>query len=254
MKISGPQLPKTACFTIAELLVAVAMTTLIVLMLGQVFSYAAKMWRTSDQRVDAFREARAALQLMTVDLGRAHVNGDPKMLTLAQPSADGSYAAEADAVTPSKNSGKSDLCAVEYYLTWNGTTKTYALVRRFKTSDIMSGANPNPAYLANATLNFTDIFDRKTGNEEVLANPVWDLEFRPGEIDTVVTPSTDTAAKWKWIEVKFKTMSVTAASKLKSMASVGQPTWSDPTTATYKTLILPYEQQFITRITLDQNR
>jgi type II secretory pathway pseudopilin PulG len=241
---------RLAAFTIAELLIAVAITSLIVVMLAQVFSAAAAMWQTSDQRIDAFRDARSAMQLMAVDLGRANINGDAKMLTLAQYSTDGSYATEADAITPIKNSGKSDLCTVEYYLSWNGTTKTFALMRRVKNSDTTTGL------LATAAPNFNTIYDKNNTNsrEEILATPVWALEFRPGELDTVLAPSTDSAAKWKWIEIRFKTMSVNSARKLKSMAGIAQATWSDPTTTTYKTLILPYEQQFVTRITLSQNQ
>jgi type II secretory pathway component PulJ len=244
--VTGP----AAAFTIAELLIAVAITSLIVVMLAQVFSSASAMWQTADQRIDAFRDARSALQTMAVDFGRANVNGDAKMLTLAQYSADGSYAGEADVITPIKNSGKSDLCAVEYYLNWNGATNTYALMRRIKNSDATSG------YLATPTPDFTKIYDRDNtkSTEEILSTPVWDLQFRPGEKDNVVRPTTDSAAQWKWLEIRFKTMSVNSARKLKSRPDIGQATWNDPTTATYKTLILPYEQQFVTRVSFFQNQ
>jgi type II secretory pathway pseudopilin PulG len=239
-----------AGFTLTELLVAVAISIVIILILGQVFSSATAMWQVSDQRIDAFRDARAALQLMAQDLGRANVNGNPTMLRLAQYSSDGSYASEADAVTPVKNPGKSDLCTVEYYLVWNasGSTNTFSLVRRFKNSDDTVG------YLANSSLDFNTIYDRNKGSEETLAAPVWDLEFRPGENANIVTPSTDSAAKWTWVEIRFKTMSVNAARKLRSVAGISQGTWADPTTNLYKTLILPYEQQFVTRVAIDQNR
>jgi type II secretory pathway component PulJ len=235
-------------FTLVEVLIAVAITALIVVLLGQMFSAAAKMWTTADQRIDAFRDARATLQLMSSDLGRANINGDQKMLTLNQVSADGSYASEADAITPASNKGKSDLCTVQYYLLWNGTTKTYSLMRRLKDSDATSG------FLQNKTLDYTTIYDKKTGTEETLATPAWDLEIKPGEIDNVVTPATDNAAKWRWLEIKFKTMSVNAATKIKTAPGVVQATWADPTSSAYKTFILPYEQQFITRVSLDQNR
>ena len=243
------RLRSLTAFTLVELLIAVAITTLIVVMLGQVFSSALAMWQTADQRIDAFRDARAALQLMAADLGRANISGNVMMLNLAQNSTDGSYATEADAISPVKNLGKSDLCIVEYYLVWNGTTKTFALTRRFKDSDTTTSQ-----YLAKTSLNFTTIFDRTKGTEEVLATPVWDLEFRPGEADTVITPATDSAAQWRWIEVRMKTMSVNSARKLKAMAGIDQSTWADPTSDPYKRLILPYEQQFITRISLEQNR
>src|SRR5437868_3843060 len=96
-------------FTLAELIIATAITGLIVILLGQIFSSASAMWRSGGERIDAFRDARAALQLMAADLGRANVNGDQQMLKLTPTG--NAYATEADAVTPVKNSGKSDLCA-----------------------------------------------------------------------------------------------------------------------------------------------
>jgi len=244
-------------FTLTELLIAVAITGFIVVMLGQIINSAAAMWRTGDQRIDAFREARAALQLMAADLGRANIKGDPQMLTLAQYSSDGTYATEADAITPIKNAGKSDLCAVQYYLTWSGTTNTYTLVRRLKNSDAINCLATDPACtasLAISPLNFAAIYDKGSGIEEPVAAPVWDLEFRPGETDNVVTPTTDSAVKWKWIEIRFKAMSVNAARKLRSMGGITQATWADPTSIAYRRLILPEEQQFVTRISFEQNR
>lgn len=239
-------------FTLIELLVAVGVTALIVVMLGQIFSTAAAMWRVGSQRIDAFRDGRAALQLMAADLSRANINGDARMLTLTQFSSDGSYATEADAISPMKNSGKSDLCAVQYYLVWDGTSNTYSLMRRTKESDAMS--NATNGYLKNSPPNFTAIYDKTSGTEETIATPIWDLQFRPGETDTVLAPSTDTAAKWKWIEIKFKSMSINSASKLKSLAGIDQTTWANPTSPAYKTLILPSEQQFVTRVSIEQNK
>src|SRR5256885_53021 len=99
-------------FTLAELIIATAITGLIVILLGQIFSSASAMWRLGGERIDAFRDARSALQLMAADLARANINGDAQMIKLI-PSTDGTYAIEADAITPLKNTGKSDLCAVE---------------------------------------------------------------------------------------------------------------------------------------------
>ena len=44
---------KSAAFTLAELLIATAITGLIIILLGQIFSSASAMWRVSDQRTDA---------------------------------------------------------------------------------------------------------------------------------------------------------------------------------------------------------
>ena len=241
---------KSAAFTLAELLLATAITGLIIILLGQIFSSASAMWRSGGQRIDAFRDARAALQLMAADLARANINGDQQMLKLTPTG--NAYATEADAVTPLKNSGKSDLCAVEYYLLWNDTTKTFSLVRRFKDSNALS--DPTSGYLANASPDFNAIYDKNSGTEEILATPVWDLEIRPGTNDIPLTSVGGASTSWKWLEIRFKSMSINSARKLQGMAAVDQSTWTNTSSTEYKNLILPYEQQFVTRVPLDQNR
>jgi type II secretory pathway pseudopilin PulG len=251
---------KSAAFTLAELLIATAITGLIIILLGQIFSSASAMWRVSDQRTDAFRDARAALQLMAAELARANISGDPQMLRLTniQTSTDGTYtyATEADSVSPSKNLGKSDLCAVEYYLLWDDSTKTYSLMRFFKKSDALTDPNSSTHYLANTSPNFDAIYDKdkSVGSEEVLATPVWDLQIRPGITDPALSSVSGASTSWKWLEIRFKSMSVNAARKLKGMPSIDQSTWTNTNSTEYKNLILPYEQQFVTRISLDQNR
>jgi prepilin-type N-terminal cleavage/methylation domain-containing protein len=236
-------------FTLAELLIAVAITVIIVGMLGRVLIATTTVYSTADQRMDAFRDAKAAIQLMTTDLSRADINGDPGMLNLAKYSSDGTYATEAYAVTPIKNKGKSTLCAVGYYLDWNGTSKTYSLRRFFKDSDttIVSLAKTPPEYSV--------LYDRTKGTSpETIASYVWDLQLRPGRGATPVTPGTSVSNQWNWIEIRFKAMSVKAGQKLGVLAAVKQTTWDDPTSTEYKQYILPNEQQFVTRVSLFQTQ
>ena len=125
-------------------------------------------------------------------------------------------------------------------------------MRRFKDSNTLS--DPTNGYLANTSPDFNAIYDKSSGTEEVLATPVWDLEIRPGITDTPLTSVGGASTSWKWLEIRFKSMSVNAARKLKGMASIDQSTWANPNSTEYKNLILPYEQQFVTRVSLDQNR
>lgn len=236
-------------FTLAELLVAVTITALIVTLLGRVLVSTTAVWQLAGQRIDAFRDARAALQLMTNDFSRAHINGDAQMLNLSNYSADKSYAMEAYAVTPSKNGGKSDLCTVGYYLDWDGATKTYSLRRFFKES------NTTVVSLAKSPPDFGVLYDRTKGTTpETIASYVWDLELRPGEGANAVALGGDPSTKWNWVEIRFKAMSVKAGRKLQSISTVNQAAWADPTSVVYKTFILPNEQQFVTRVSLFQNQ
>lgn len=225
-----------------------AITILIVAFLGRVLIATTSIWQLTGDRIDAFRDARSALQLMTNDLSRADANGDPKMLNLANIS--GTYATEAYAVFPSKNGGKSDLCAVGYYLDWDAGSKTFSLRRFFKDSNTVAPS------LANSPVDFTTLYDRTKGTApETLASYVWDLELRPGEGQTLVTlPTSDPSTKWNWVEVRFKAMSVNAGRKISGVAAIDKTTWSDPASSAYRTFILPNEQQFMTRILVLQNQ
>ncbi len=59
--------PSQAAFTIVELLVAAAITVLIVVMLGSMFGALITTTGRASHRIDAFRDARAALQLIRRD-------------------------------------------------------------------------------------------------------------------------------------------------------------------------------------------
>lgn len=234
----------TRAFTIAELLVAIAITLVIVAVLFQVFAATARQWQTSDQRIDTFRDARAALQLMARELSCADISGNPQMIALLN--SQGNYASEAYAVAPIPNSGKSDLCAVGYYTEFDSTTKALNLKRVFKDSDATFTA------LAGDAPDFTSLY-AKAPNDETVAAYVWDLEFRPGLLADPVAPTAHPTTDWKWLEIRFKSMSPAAARKIRNFG-VTANTWSDPTSSLYKSLILPYEQQFVTRVFLRQNQ
>jgi type II secretory pathway pseudopilin PulG len=238
-------------FTLAELLVATSITIIMIALLGRVLIASTAVWLLADQRVDAFRDARAALQLMTNDLSRANINGDARMLTLSNYATDNSYAKEVYVIVPTKNRGKSDLCAVGYYLDWDGTSRTYSLKRYLKDSDTTLSS------LAKSSPDFTTLYSHnQVGNNtsETLASYVWDLRISPGELADPITVNADPSSKWQWVEIRFKAMSVKAGRKLQSNPAISQATWADPTSTAYKNNILPSEQQFVTRVPLQQNQ
>lgn len=235
-------------FTLVELLVAMAITILIVAFLGRVLISTTTVWQLSGERIDTFRDARSALQLMTNDLTRANVNGDGGMLTLANVPGGADYATEAYAVFPTKNNGKSDLCATGYYLDWDNGSKTFSLRRFFKNSD-----STTPS-LAKSSVDFATLYDRTQGTTpETIASYVWALEIRPGIGANKVAPSTSSTS-WQWLEVRFKAMSVNAGRKIGVISSIGKTTWGDPSLADYRRFILPNEQQFVTRIQILQKQ
>ena len=232
-------------FTLAELLVGMSITIVVVVLLFQVFSAFASQWQHAERRTDAYRDARAAVQLMSRDLSRANIGADAEMLTLKDPVAT-SIAREAYAVAPMPNSGKSMLCAVGYYCAWDGNTRSFTLKRLFRDSDTTVGD------LVGASPNFTALFAKDASREEDLAAFAWDLQFTPGAGANALAVNTPTTT-WKWIDVRFKCISPSVAPRLKAM-NVGQGDWYDQNSNAYKTIILPSEQQFVTRITLHETR
>ena len=145
-----------------ELLVATAVTLLLVVVLVRVFNGASGSWRHNEAQVDAYREARGALQLMARDLSAtlqasyaqagggadpaAAVTAGPAMPTLVlehypgvpQP-AGNLVNEEAYFLTNIHNGGASSLCAVGYFCQWmpsipgiptNQTPQAFALMRQ----------------------------------------------------------------------------------------------------------------------------
>src|SRR5437764_4894428 len=73
-------MPRERAFTLAELMIATGITVIIVLLLGTMLGSVLNTASRGSQRIDAFRDARAALQMMERDLSnlvRTQWNPDP---------------------------------------------------------------------------------------------------------------------------------------------------------------------------------
>ncbi len=201
---------RARAFTLIELLVAMTVTLILVVALMQIFNAAANTWQHGEAQVDAYREARGALQFMARDLSAtlqasyAQTNGapgstpaPPAMPTLALQHASASYDAaggpvneEVYCLTNIPNSGASSLCAVGYYCQWmpdirpkiNNCPQAYALMRQCSDSNgtflrIKAAAGAGP-------LTFDQLFSQTVTpvpSVTQLAAYIWDLRFR---IDT----------------------------------------------------------------------
>ncbi len=254
-------------FTLIELLVAMAVAVLILTLLFQVFAATTRQWRRADQRIDTFRDARAALQMITQDLRHAAVYASPPMLVLAEDPTDDprtdSRNQEAYVVTAISNNGKSNLCTVGYYCVWDTSHNAFILKRLFKDSDA-TFANLRNAYAAHNPLVFSDLFSRSNLTaaheaEDNVGSYIWNLTFAPGGQpdggtlaypQTYPAPTAPASAKWKWIEVRFKALSPALGQKLATLG-VTRDIWFDSSSRVYQNVILPDEQQFVTRVMLD---
>lgn len=197
-------------FTIVELLIAATITVLIVVMLGTIFGSLTKTTSRANQRIDSFRDARAALQMMQRDLSNlVRTQWQPDPFAIPTPSTSpqpvtraAAYLAlksiydptsgnqEVYALVSVKNSGQGDVCSTGYYCSWDGNA--YSLRRFFRPSDqtyaTLSSPAPTPAlsplptpaptpvYKSDADLYKPNPSPSPSPTDEVLARYVWDFE------------------------------------------------------------------------------
>lgn len=284
-----------AAFTLMELMVAMAVTSLLVILMLQIFNSGTAAWQSNEERLDTFREARAALQIM----GRDFSTLSPA------PSADEQFPVlmldwhrdtppedrvnrEIYGLVTTRNKGIGDLCAVGYYCEWDGKNK-FVLKRQFSDSD-NTFDRLKQVLTANATtpqsprMIFETLFARIPGDPrkptnvqsiQVLASHVWDLQVdMPDPLNPErMVPWTTAPGSFNrnlppWVEIRFKALGTNAARKIPD-ATVGREDWYPPPPASdgtpasgtssakgaktfYERYILPYEQQFVTRLKLSQ--
>ncbi len=270
-----------AAFTLVELLIATGITVAMVLMLGLMLGSLMGSASHTTARVDAFRDARAALQMIERDLRnlvRTQWSPDPfsnptptpgtvRALTLpaAYFAVKNIYNDPADgnqqlyALVAAKTTGASgDVCAVGYYCQWDNQLNTYSLRRFFRDSTAtfaaMQSAGSYAAYSALYDLSAPD------AKSDVLAAYVWNFKVTPYDANGAIigtsqdpyicdpsatTPKPLPAA----IEISFNAMSPQAARTVMSVSSSPND-WMDTTTQTYQRLIAPHAYQFRSRINL----
>ena len=275
-------------FTIVELLVAAAITSLIVVMLGSMLGSLTSTASRANQRVDAFRDARAALQMIERDLSTL-VAARPAPyfeidVDLAGPDVRQIYALVATKNRPSgiTQDQAGDVCAVRYYCGWDTTKRAYKLQRYFRDSELTLGsfkANRK----ADGSLNYTDtgqLYYAGGNVDEAVASYVWDLRVTAydgkGDVinkTTAVDGRETTAAPYICdengksnpapvaIEVSFKAISEAAARTVIAATQGRSDAYSvwmasnaaSPSAADqqmYDRLIRPHMYEFRTRINL----
>lgn len=166
-----------------------------------------------------------------------------------------------------------------------GSTDTF---NRFKTATAAhtttSGTPPTQTFTPLVFLNlFLRVSDPKSSEVDAaikipdandLATYVWDLQFRvdtnlkfqPTTVGSAQTPATDHATSTRtyaindpgipnpnalptYVEIRFKALSANAGARLRGSAT--RQTWTDTSTALYRTAILPASQQFVRRVPLN---
>ena len=252
-----------AAFTLVELLIATGITVAIVLMLGLMLSSLMSTASHATQRVDAFRDARAALQVMERDLRNLvrtqwTTPTQPQTLPTAYFALHNIYTdpvagnQQLYALVSAKTTASSgDVCAVGYYCQWDNQLHAYSLRRFFRNSadtfNAIQGA-VSTGYAADTAL-YTP-----SASDAVLAAYVWNLKITMYDSGGAVintypyicdpnatTPNTLPAA----IEISFNAMSPQAARAVMSVTS-DPSVWMNM----HANLVKPHAYQFRSRINL----
>src|SRR6266436_9538215 len=170
-------------FTLVELLIATGITVAIVLMLGWMLSSLMSTASHATQRVDAFRDARAALQVMQRDLRNLvrtqwTTPTQPQTLPTAYFALDNIYTdpvagnQQLYALVSAKTTASSgDVCAVGYYCRWDDQLHAYTL-RRFFRQFSLADMQAWGSYAADSVLYVPGASDA------VLAAYVWNLKIK----------------------------------------------------------------------------
>ena len=256
-------------FTLAELLISITILVGLVLLLSQVLSAARALWQDSEARTDTFRDARAALELMTRELSLAQVNDRAPVLSLSNvythnddPTAGPTNNQQIYAIVPIKNAEKTDLCAVGYYCNWNALKRAYVLRRHLLPSDAnytrlqvaglpASTAAPSAIY----TRSGADPAASPAKDEDVAAY-IWDLKIVPFEtnptpggppVANTTYPVTYYATLPQYLNISFKALSPQAGRQL--TGQITDPSaWFATTSSIYLDQIRPRLQTFSTRV------
>ncbi|MEO5720645.1 MAG: prepilin-type N-terminal cleavage/methylation domain-containing protein [Chthoniobacterales bacterium] len=279
-------------FTLVELLVAVAIVAFLIVVLSQIIISAQAIWRHSEARTDAFRDARAALELMSRDLAFALTDNRAPVLALTNlfsqsddASAGPTHNQQVFALIPMRNTGeptpsptptRTDICAVGFYCSWDPNRRAYVLRRhvvqsnptftRLQAAFGAPTATPSPSPSPAPTgppIAPSEVFSPSNptaapSEDEDVAAYVWDLKVTAYEnIAGVLTaqnyPIIYRSTPPQLVKISFKAFSPQAARQLEAQ-NIGPEVWFETTSVIYKNQIAPHVQEFSTLVKLENAR
>ena len=264
----------TAAFSLVELLVAMAILVLVVVVLSQILGSTQNLWRQSENRADPFRDARAALEVMSTDIARALLHDRAPVLVF-----ESLYTQPADPTGGTNNNqvyalgpvppsaqgtgARSDICAVGFYCSWDAQRRAYVLRRHFVSSSNTLGILQTAFNNSTPPTPITPVSIFKPSHpaaapaqDEDIAAYVWNLKVVPHDYTLGANPTANTTYPMTYrnvlpayVTVSFSAMSPQAARQLASQ-NVTPTVWFTPGDAIYKNQILPNSQVFSARIAL----
>ncbi len=248
-------------FTLIELLVAMAVLALLVVLLMGIVESASKLWRDSESRVDSYREARAAVSIMSRDLRNSLAGANVNNVRLGT----NAFALLSDAEKNTNTAGaifflssqarnaqqsganKSDICQVGYFLAYGktsmipgpGSEASMNLYRFFLSSDAtFSRLTNSPSAPFMTGLTPTD------PNVELLARNIKSLRIQAlDEKGSSYTPTASCATS-PIVEINITALNRNVAAKLRSRTD-----WTN-TQGAIGEEIMRNQQDFSTRVRL----
>lgn len=195
----NPVHPVKKAFSLLEILVAISVLSILLVVLLNIVHGSTTLWRTAENRAEAYREARAAIQVVTADLRNLLPSTNSACFLTNLPGSDPSTLPNSQIgflttlpATAQNTNNKSDLCAVAYFLAYGNKgplagshgRQSYNLYRYFIES------NETFAHLLkNAP--FSDVTPTNT-NCEILARNILDFQVTP------LTSSTNGFTNWTY--------------------------------------------------------
>lgn len=178
---------KKHAFTLVELLVAMGVLSILLVVLLNVVQSSTLLWRTTENRAEAYREARAALQIMASDLEALFASTNTNYFQTNLPGSDASTLAKSQIgflatlpLTAQSPNSQSDVCSIGFFAAYGpkspiaGTNgqQGWNIYRYFIES------NETFANLTNGRALFSNVTPSNT-NCEILARNVLDLQITP---------------------------------------------------------------------------
>ena len=124
---------KSFAFSLLELLVAIAVLCILLVILLNIVQGASNLWRTSENKVEAYREGRAALQVISSDLRHAlastNTNFFRRNISSYPNSTNVAFLATLPLSSQETNS-LSDVCTVGYFLAYDNKSPVSGITGR----------------------------------------------------------------------------------------------------------------------------
>jgi prepilin-type N-terminal cleavage/methylation domain-containing protein len=173
---------RSRAFTLPELLVALAITSLLVLLLGNIVSAALKVWQQGRNRLDTFANARFILnrigdEIIGATTQQGRVQFVENYSFSPGPTATATTSENVFFVAPYPNAKAGDLCVIAYAL----DSTTHRLQRAFKDSDQAWTVAASTRYRA---AGYSNALEWRT-----IANGVLEFEIQAYSQADVDTPS-----------------------------------------------------------------